>query len=116
MWTISPQYHVVDSITKLTKIALEGRFPTTNSDTQPSFTDALTTLTLKDSSRQPPTEVDVCVLSRLQTPGPSTRTAVSPKAQTVVTPRAGRKPMEHPGRRHTRAHTMTKSEDTRMGV
>ncbi|KAF5527946.1 hypothetical protein CGCA056_v001828 [Colletotrichum aenigma] len=24
--------------------------------------------------------------------------------------------MEHPGRRHTRAHTMAMSEDTRMGV
>ncbi|KAF4848681.1 hypothetical protein CGCSCA4_v004883 [Colletotrichum siamense] len=97
-------------------MAREGRFPTTDSDTQSSFTDTLIALTLKDSTRQPPTEVDVCVLSRLQTPGPSTRTAVSPKAQTVPTPRAGRKSMEHPGRRHTRAHTMTKSEDTRMGV
>ncbi|KAK1841864.1 hypothetical protein CCHR01_15506 [Colletotrichum chrysophilum] len=91
MWTVSQQYHVVDNITKLTKIAREGPFPTTASDTQSSFTDTLITLTLKDSTRQAPTEVDVCVLSRLQTPGPSTRTAVSPKAQTVPTPRAGRK-------------------------
>ncbi|KAF5516536.1 hypothetical protein CGCS363_v001825 [Colletotrichum siamense] len=105
MWTISPQYHVVDSITKLTKIAREGRFPITDSDTQYSFTNTLTTLKLKDSTHRPPTEIDVCILSRLQTPGPSTRTAVSPKAQTVPTPRAGRKSMEHPGRRHTRAHT-----------
>ncbi|KAF0319066.1 hypothetical protein RB213_011293 [Colletotrichum asianum] len=99
-------------------MAREGRCPTADSDIRPAFTTTLTTLTPESAlaGRQP---------KSTSTPSSFPTSDARPEHQDSCQPQGPDRTYPARGKEidgtsgseaHTRTHTMTKSEDTRMGV
>ncbi|KAF3804687.1 hypothetical protein GCG54_00012176 [Colletotrichum gloeosporioides] len=115
MWAVQPQYHVVDNITKLTKMAREGGCPTVDSDIQSSFYG----LHSRAKSASPAAYRNRRPLRPFPTSdaGPEHQDSCHPQGPDRTYPARGKKIDGTSGSEaHTRTHTMTKSDDTRMGV